>query len=73
MIIIGIDPGVEKSGIVSFDTDTAAVYPQVDKNEKIRESLKIIKSPHIVVQEMPASYGMAVGRRCVVKIGRAHV
>jgi len=74
MIIIGIDPGPLQSGVVFFDTETAEVMSSdVEKNPTIRCALRAMYLPHTLVQEMPASYGMAVGASILetcVQVGR---
>jgi hypothetical protein len=74
MIIIGIDPGPEKSGYVELDTETALVTNAChDYNYEIRQRLSEYMDEHILVQEMPASYGMAVGATIMetcVQLGR---
>jgi len=62
MIIIGIDPGPENSGVAVLDTHTAAVrWSALQNNRDIRELLRGYKESYTTAIEMPASYGMSVG------------
>jgi hypothetical protein len=74
MIIIGIDPGPDKSGYVELNTDTAEVYgARHTYNHHIRSLIKCKPYEYILAIEMPASYGMAVGATILdtcVEIGR---
>lgn len=74
MIIIGIDPGPEKSGFCEIHLRDASIWQAGTlKNQEIRDKLLSERRIIDVALEMPASYGMAVGATILdtcVEIGR---
>lgn len=68
MIVIGIDPGTERSAIVGFDGQNV-LKPGIFPNDQILLSLtdqfgplrEAVPSPAVLVIEKIESYGMAVG------------
>ena len=70
-MIIGIDPGMEKSGVVFLD-DGEVTFAAVEDNDEIITILKQ-QNDHDMAIEMVACYGMPVGRttfETVLWIGR---
>jgi hypothetical protein len=62
LIIIGIDPGPEKSGYVAIDVETAEVKcTRVLPNNDVGKRLSMAGKDFRICAEMPASYGMSVG------------
>lgn len=60
-MIVGLDPGPEKSSIVHFDGKTVLLHVEF-LNDELLNSLRLKGSEDVLVIEQIESFGMAVGR-----------
>jgi len=65
MLILAIDPGPERSGIVRYDPERSTLRPEIMENPDLLRWLRLKPAGYescVVAIEMIASYGMPVGK-----------
>jgi hypothetical protein len=62
MNILAIDPGTTKSGVVHLESHTGKITAFVKDNNDLLDGLYLMNVQAVVVVEMVACYGMAVGK-----------